>query len=227
MKRLKLAIAVPLALAAVVTVGTWGYIHFVHGSSPKPLTLGATTGDTATTAPSATGSVDGAWRVTSGSQAGYRVKEVLFGQSAEAVGRTSQVTGDIAISGTSVTSGSFTVDMASVASNEGRRDNQFRGRIMNVGAFPTATFTLTQPIELGTLPASGQQVTVQAKGDLTLHGTTKSVTVPVQAQRSGAGVRVAGSIPVVFAEWGIPSPSFGPAQTEDHGQVEFLLVLSR
>jgi polyisoprenoid-binding protein YceI len=175
----------------------------------------------------ATSSVDGAWRVVSGSQAGYRVKEVLFGQSAEAVGRTSQVSGDIAISGASVTSGSFAVDMASVASNEGRRDNQFRGHIMNVSAFPAATFVLSQPIELGSLPASGQQVTVKATGDLTLHGTTKRLIVSLQAQRSGAGIRVAGSIPVVFAEWGIPDPSFGPAQTEDHGQIEFLLVFSR
>ncbi|MCA1843241.1 MAG: YceI family protein [Actinobacteria bacterium] len=94
-------------------------------------------------------------------------------------------------------------------------------------AFPTATFELTQPIELGSLPASGQQVTVRATGDLTLHGATKRVTVPLQAQRSGAGIRVAGSIPVVFAEWGIPDPSFGPAQTEDHGQIELLLVLGR
>jgi len=222
MKRLKLVVAVPVALAALVTAGTWGYIHFVHGDSPKPLTL-----DSPTTAPAPSGSVDGAWKVSSGSQAGYRVKEVLFGQSAEAVGRTSQVTGDIAISGTSVTSGSFTVDMASVASNEGRRDNQFRGRIMNVSAFPAATFKLTEPSERGSLPASGLQVTVRATGDLTVRGTTKRVTVQVQAQRSGNGVRVAGSIPVVFAEWGIPNPSFGPAQTEDHGQVEFLLVLGR
>lgn len=60
------------------------------------------TPDTATTAPAlnpgagtATGDVTGTWTVTTGSQAGYRVQEILFGQKAEAVGRTEVVTGQI------------------------------------------------------------------------------------------------------------------------------------
>jgi hypothetical protein len=32
---------------------------------------------------------------------------------------------------------------------------------------------------------------------------------------------------VTFADWNIPNPSFGPASTEDHGLIEFLLVLAR
>jgi len=39
-------------------------------------------------------------------------------------------------------------------------------------------------------------------------------------------VKVAGTIPVTFADYDIPNPSFGPASTEDHGEIEFLLVLS-
>lgn len=53
------------------------------------------------------------------------------------------------------------------------------------------------------------------------------MTFDLEAQRSGSSIRVAGSIPVVFEEWGIPNPSFGPAETEDDGVLEFLLVLSR
>jgi hypothetical protein len=43
------------------------------------------------------------------------------------------------------------------------------------------------------------------------------VTFDVKALRNGATVQVNGSIPVVFADWGIPSPSFGPAEVGDHG----------
>jgi hypothetical protein len=37
---------------------------------------------------------------------------------------------------------------------------------------------------------------------------------------------VNGSIPVVFADYGISNPSGGPATTEDHGILEFLVKLT-
>jgi polyisoprenoid-binding protein YceI len=165
--------------------------------------------------------------VTSGSQAGYRVKEVLFGQDAEAVGRTSAVTGQITVDGTRVTAGDFSVDLTTVQSDESRRDNQFQGRIMDTATYPTATFKLAQPIELSSLPADGATISAKAQGQLTLHGTTRQVTVDVSAQRSAGSIRLSGQIPVTFADWNIPNPSFGPASTEDHGLIEFLLVLAR
>jgi hypothetical protein len=37
---------------------------------------------------------------------------------------------------------------------------------------------------------------------------------------------VTGSIPVAFADWSIPNPSFaGTVTTEDHGVIEFLVDL--
>ena len=235
----KLAIAIPLAGVLLATAGTWLYLNVIREDAPERLTLDAgdaSSSTTTTTAAAAaappgdagdTGGVEGTWRVGSGSQAGYRVDEVLFGQSATAVGRTDDVTGEIEIAGNRVVDGSFTVDMTTVQSDESRRDNQFRGRIMDVATYPTSTFELTSPIELASLPAEGQEVTVTATGRLTLRGTTKPVTFDLAAQRSGSSIRVAGAIPIVFAEWGIPNPSFGPADTEDHGELEFLLVLSR
>lgn len=148
-------------------------------------------------------------------------------QSTEAVGRTDDVTGSVTIEGSKVTATTFTVDMATVASDESRRDNQFRGRIMAVSQFPTSTFTLTEPIELGSVPAVGEKVNVRATGDLTLRGTTKSVAFPLEAERTATGMNVAGSLPIVFTDWGIPNPSAGPARTEDRGELELLLVLGR
>ena len=230
----KLAIAIPLAVVLLATAGTWLYINVIRDDAPERLTLdpGDASSSSTTAAAAAgpsgdAGGVEGTWRVGSGSQAGYRVEEVLFGQHATAVGRTDDVSGEIEIAGNRVVDGSFTVDMTTVQSDESRRDNQFRGRIMDVATYPTATFELTSPIELASLPAEGQEVTVEATGDLTLRGTTKPVTFELAAQRSGSSIRVAGTIPIVFAEWGIPNPSFGPADTEDHGELEFLLVLSR
>ncbi|HEV8624076.1 MAG TPA: YceI family protein [Acidimicrobiia bacterium] len=236
MRRLKWIIALPLAALLLVLGGTWAYINVLHDDAPARLTLGGTVSDnlpatSATTAAGASATVpasfDGTWVAASDSQAGYRVKEVLFGQSTEAVGRTSNVDGALTISGTTVESAAISIDLASVASDESLRDGQFRGRIMNVAQYPTATFTLKSPIDLGTLPADGATVTVPATGELTLHGTKKTVTVDVTAKRSGGTISVNGTIPVVFADYGIPNPSFGPASVEDHGEIEFLVTFTK
>jgi len=235
-RRLKWIIALPIAALLLALGGTWAYINVIQDGAPARLTLGGAVSDNlpATSATIAAGasatapaSFDGTWVAASGSQAGYRVKEVLFGQSTEAVGRTGNVDGALTINGATVESAAVSIDLASVQSDESRRDGQFRGRIMNVAQYPTATFTLKSPINLGTLPADGSTVTVPATGELTLHGTKKTVTVNVTAKRSGGTISVNGAIPVVFADYGIPSPSFGPASVADHGEIEFLVNFTK
>jgi polyisoprenoid-binding protein YceI len=229
----KWIVGIPLALVVLVSGGTWVYLNVLRDPAPERLSLdsgdAATTTAPPTTTAAAAGasSVDGQWKVTAGSQAGYRVPEVLNGQNAEAVGRTGDVTGTLTIAGTTATDASFTVDMTTVASDESRRDNQFRGRIMDVGTHPTATFELTSPIELTTVPGVGERLTAQATGELTLKGVTKPVTFPVEAERTDTGFKVAGSIPITFSDYGIDNPSAGPARVGDEGELEFLLVFSR
>jgi polyisoprenoid-binding protein YceI len=155
------------------------------------------------------------------------VSEILFGQSNIAAGRTSSVTGSVTIAGSTVNKATFTVDMTTVSSDQQRRDNQFNGRIMDTSSYPTATFTLSSPIVLSSIPAVGTQSTAQATGVLTMHGTSKSVTFIVKGQRTTTGIEVTGSIPIVFADWNIPNPTFGPVSTDDHGALEFLLVFKR
>ncbi len=226
------------AVVIVAVVAPFVYIHFIEGKAPAPLSLKThspepTTGGsagTAATSPSSGSSaseVAGTWKVASGSQVGYRVNEVLFGQTNTAVGRTSGVTGSITISATTVTNGSFTADMTTVSSDRSQRDHQFQSRIMDTSSYPTATFSLTQPIQLGSVPADGTTVTEQATGNLTMHGTTRPVTFPVMARLSSGTIQVSGSIPITFANWGIPNPSLGPVTTDNHGTLEFLLNFSK
>ena len=77
------------------------------------------------------------------------------------------------------------------------------------------------------IPAGGEQVTATATGELTLRGVTNPVTFEVTAQTTDGRIGVLGSIPVVFADYGIDNPSFGQVQTEDDGLVEFVLVFER
>jgi polyisoprenoid-binding protein YceI len=230
-RRWRWAVTGVAVVAVLAVAGPFVYVNFIKDDAPAPLTAATTAPSTPATTVAGQSSADavtaGTYSVASGSQAGYRVKEVLFGQDTEAVGRTSAVSGQITVAGTRVTAGNFTVDLRTMQSDEDRRDNQFQTRIMDTATYPTATFKLAQPIELASLPADGATINAKALGQLTLRGTTREVTVDVSAQRSGGSIRLSGQIPVTFADWNIPNPSFGPASTEDHGLIEFLLVLAR
>jgi polyisoprenoid-binding protein YceI len=227
------------AAAAVVVLavgGTFIYIHLISGPTPAPLSLktsgstGSGDGSTGGAEGVAAGgsSVAGSWNIRTGSVVGYRVQEVLFGQNHTAVGRTGAVTGHITISGTTVTAATFTAQMTTIKSDQSQRDDQFRGRIMDTSAYPTGTLTLTRPIALAPLPAVGVVRSYTASASLTLHGHSRQVTFPLTAERTAQGIDVSGSIPVLFADWGIPNPSFaGLVTTQNHGLLEFLLKLGR
>ncbi|MFN8035471.1 MAG: YceI family protein [Acidimicrobiia bacterium] len=225
-------IGIPVLIVLAVVVGPFVYIHFIQADPPKKLGLPTGTSSTAATGGSGTSaarvtSLDGTWKVAAGSTVGYRVNELLFGQSSTAVGRTNAVTGELTLAGTTVPSASFTADLTKVTSSESRRDDQFQGRIMDTATYPTAKFVLTKPIELTNIPKDLEKISVPATGDLTLKGTTKTVTFTIDARRSGSTIEAAGSIPVTFADYGIGNPSGGPAQTEDHGTLEFLVKFEK
>ena len=215
-----------------LVVGPWTYINLIKDDAPSALTI---TDNSDATIPS--GSVEqddisdpnGQWNVASAGESvvGYRVKEILFGQSTEGVGRTREVEGNLTIANDQVTQVSFTVQMGTLTSDAANRDRQFNGRIMDTGIHPTSTFTLTQPIVLPDNAVSGEVINLSAQGDLTLRGTTKPVQFPLQAKVEGATFTVVGNITIVFEEWGIPEPSLPGINVEPDGLLEFSLVFSR
>jgi polyisoprenoid-binding protein YceI len=169
-----------------------------------------------------TSDLTGDWAIGTGSTAGYRVDEVLNGTDVTVVGTTEDVTGTITVDGSTLSAATVTVDVASIATDQPPRDSYFRDEAMQVSQYPDATFTLTQPIDAA-VPASGEVATVDATGELTMHGVTQTVTVPLQAALSGDGVQVSGSIPVTFSDYGVEAPSLGFVSVEDQGTVEFLV----
>jgi polyisoprenoid-binding protein YceI len=227
----KLVVAAFILLLLGVVGGPYVYIHFIEGKAPAPLSVNTSTSVTTSASastPASSSSIDGTWKVGTGSVVGYRVNETLFGQSNTATGRTSSVAGSLTVAAHTATAGSFTADLTTVASDKSQRDRQFQGRIMNTATYPTATFKLTQPIALGSEPADGVTVAKQATGDLTLHGVTKSITFTVSVKKTGSTIAASGSVPIVFADYHIGNPSFaGTVTTDDHGTLEFLLNFAK
>ena len=211
------AVLVVIAFAAV-------YFLFFTGDSPPELEL-TPAAETATTV-AGDGDISGTWTPSSTSVAGYRVREKLAALAAQsdAVGRTNDVTGTVVIDGTEVTKADITVDTTTLKSDEDRRDNRIRGMGLETDTFKTATFTLTTPIGLSATDA----VEVDATGDLTIHGVTKSVTIPIEAKRNGAQLELVGSITFPFSDFGMTPPSIGGFVTvEDDATMEFQLFLER
>jgi hypothetical protein len=99
---------------------------------------------------------------------------------------------------------------------------------MDVSQYPTATLTLSAPIDLGSIPAEGAVAHYNAVGNLAMHGVTKSVSFPVAAERSGSAIAVLADIPITFSEWNISNPSIaGFVTTANTGTLEVLLHLTQ
>jgi polyisoprenoid-binding protein YceI len=223
-----------VVIAVLAVAGPFVYIHFFNGSTPAALSLpSASATSSAASTPSAStaavsGTLSGTWTVGSGSIVGYRVNEVLLGQNATAVGRTTSVSGHMVINGTTVSAATFSVPMDTIHSDKSQRDAQFDGRIMDVAQYPTATFTLTSQINLAPLPAQGVITDYTAHGTLMLHGTSRAVTFTLTAERKGAQIEAVGHIQVVFSDWNIQNPSFaGFVTTQNYGELEFLLAFGK
>lgn len=68
---------------------------------------------------------------------------------------------------------------------------------------------------------------VTATGDLTLHGVTKSVQIPLRARLGTDRVALIGSLDITFADYGIEKPnSFLVLSVDDHGTLELQLLLT-
>ena len=250
-------IVVAIVAVAAIAGGAYGFAYlFLREEAPPAVGLGTASPSAAASAPATSGSaapsesaapagsaatggsLAGTWTVDpsvgsfsdfSSSFVGYRVEEELANiGAATAVGRTPDVTGSMTVAGTSITAAEFTADLTTLDSDDDRRDGQLQRQGIETGTFPTATFVLTAPIDLGTVPAVGQVVSVTATGDLTLHGVTKSVQMPLEARLSGGVITVTGSTTIVFADYDIDPPSsFIVLSIADQGILEVQLQLTQ
>jgi len=134
------------------------------------------------------------------------------------------------VNGTSIPAAEIKVNTTKLVSNpeEPRRDSAIATRGLETTKFPEATFKLTSPIVLTGAPVANQEMSVTAKGDLTLHGTTKSVEVPLKATWTGNEIKVATvgeGLPIAMADYGIsPIEIPGFVKTDENGTLEMQLL---
>lgn len=194
----------------------------------------ATVSTTATESPTTDGSatradgLTGTWVLSDQGEsfAGYRIEEELASiGSNTAVGRSSAIEATLEFDGSAITSVEVVVDMTQLTSDDSRRDGQLETRAIETNSFPTATFALTSPINLDTVPEEGVPIAMTAVGDLTLHGVTRSVEVALEGQRAGGLLIVIGSVDIALVDYDIEPPTgFSVLSVADAGVMEFQLV---
>lgn len=206
------------------------------GSTQSSDDAGSAT-DAASATTSTPDGIDGAWDVVPGDAAsvddgtfvGYRVKEELAGVgSTTATGRTPAVTGSLTIADGTVTAVDIEADLTQLASDAAFRDRALGRQGLELDQFPTATFTLTEPVALPVGADTGEPVEVDAVGELTLHGVTQTVTWPLQAQLVDQTIVVVGSLDIDMVDFDITPPSAQRVLSiDDAGIAELQLRLVR
>ncbi len=234
----RILIAGVAVVAAVALAGGGAYVYFFSGLRSTPATLGlSATPNASPTATTSTG-LAGSWTVTTGSLAGYRVKELFVGQSSkhEAVARTSTVSGTVAVSGdatsgyqvSAITITAVLTDLHSIDSVAGRDVTQRDGvvsRQMNLQQFPNATFLASSLSVPG--PVTSQTIELSIPGKLTIHGVTKDVTATAKAQEAGGKLEIAGSVAIDMTDYGVSPPAVPFVTVDSQVTVEFDIFLTK
>lgn len=221
-----------------------GLFWFFNQSAPDEVSIesaaaGAAGGQSDSGNATVVDDVEGTWTVdtsvgefsfedATSSFVGFRIQEVLARVGAStAVGRTGEITGSITIEGTSVTETIITADLTEIVTNASRRNRAVQSAL-NTDRFPIATFTLTSPIEIGTIPGDGEVLSATMSGTLELNGVVRPIDIPFEAQIVGELIVLVGSANIVFLDWGIEIPG-SPAvmSVEDTGILEIQLFLTQ
>jgi polyisoprenoid-binding protein YceI len=220
-----------IPVLGVIALGGAGFYWMLSGTSAAPLALRAS----APLSAAASGSgLSGQWTVVAGpvnepTAAGYRVEEKVVGGLASdtATGRTGDVTGLVTVVGRQVTAADFTVDVATLKSDKSLRDTVLKTNAIETNKYPTAEFTLADPIVLPDI-VPGRISTTNARGTLRLHGVSKVVDVTIQYQETKTGIVLLADMPITMAEYSIKAPSIaGVVAVENHGSFELRANLVR
>ena len=116
-------------------------------------------------------------------------------------------------------------DHLDIASVKLYSDGALGSRGLETDTYPTATFVLTEPIDLGTVPTEGESISVSATGDLTLHGVTNSVVLELEGVLVDGTMIVVGSTEVTLTDYDIEAPTgFSVLTIEEVGTLEVQLA---
>jgi polyisoprenoid-binding protein YceI len=165
------------------------------------------------------------WRVGQGDV--RVICPMTIGGSFEA--KTTALSGSMAAStsGSGVLDGSLAVDLRTLDTGIGLRDDHLREKYLEVGkgtGFDRATLS---EIDVRGLDLDSPEGKGSFTGSLSLHGAKKPVTGTVDVRQAGPALRVKAFFPVLLSDYGISKPRYLGVGVKDTVQVEVAFIVSR
>ena len=214
------AIPTPYATAAVSTVVA------TTGTTPAPA-ASATPTASPTSAPAAANVLR--FTIDTGSSAKYVVREKLaqLPVSTDAVGTTTDITGDIFLTNNGLATGqtsSFKVDLRTLKTDEALRDRFVRDMTLRTGQFPFAEFIVTSITPFPANYVEGTEVSLNITGNMTIHGVTKPLTFATKARRAGGSLTGIADVDFKMSDFNITPPDVRLAKSEDGVHLQVVVV---
>ena len=173
----------------------------------------------------------GAWALAEDGESfvGYRIGETFADiGTATAVGRTSDLSAELDFDGAQITRVVIVADLRTLRSDQSRRDQALRSRGLETDTYPTATFTLSEPIAIDEAALSGGLIEQSVRGTLELHGVANEVEIALTGQLVDGLAVIVGSSEIALADYEIvPPTNFRVVSIEDSGTMEFQIILAR
>lgn len=169
--------------------------------------------------------------VSAESEARFNIYELLNGADKDVIGVTNQIAGEVAINPADLSQAQFgpiQVNARTFVTDDDRRNNAIRNRILFTNDYEFITFVPTSVTGLSGAGAVGQTYSFQVTGDLTIRDVTQPVTFNVTLQAE-SDTRVTGSAAATIkrSDFGIAIPSVPfVANVADEFSLEIDLVLA-
>jgi polyisoprenoid-binding protein YceI len=138
----------------------------------------------------------------------------LTGTVAPAPGRPSLLTGD------------FSVDLSTLDTGIGLRNEHLRNNYLEVGKGEGFSRAVLSNIDLGSVDSEGVQGRTNFTGTLLLHGTKKTVSGSAEIRRTASTLRVTARFPLTISDYAIAKPQYLGVGVRNQIQVEVTFAAS-
>lgn len=115
------------------------------------------------------------------------------------------------------------VKAATMATGNASRDRTMREKVLETDRFPEIVFEARQVTADLSLFKPGEHLTVEVVGELTVHGKSLSIQLPIDVSVASDHVVLQGTFPLSWKQFGVHDPSFGIVTVRDPMKVLFRL----
>ena len=165
--------------------------------------------------------------VSEESEAKYVVRESLRGLVTNAVGTTRAIDGSILLTEGGLSDAgesAFRVDLSTLKSDEGMRDNFIKRNTLQTGQYQYAEFVIEAISGFPAGYVEDSEVEMTISGILTVRDVSKPVTWAVKARQLGDTLTAVADLTITFQDFGMTPPSVPIATAQDEIQLQIVLV---